>query len=131
MNRPLTKQQQSVYDFIRERIADRGYGPTVREIAKHMEIRNPNGVMCHLRALEKKGMITRAANKSRAIKLTEPQSKVAGGSLPIAGSVLGGSCLPITNPSHPPYDLSGLASVGSSVYRVLDDSLVEVHVMAG
>lgn len=131
MNRPLTKQQQTVYDYIRDQIVARGYGPTVREIGTHMEIKSPNGVMCHLRALEKKGMITRAANKSRAIELTEPLSRITGASLPIAGSVLGGSCLPITNPSQPPYDLSALASPGGSVYRVLDDSLVEVHVMAG
>jgi repressor LexA len=71
MNR-LTKQQQTVYDFIREGMIARGYGPTVREIGEHMGIRSPNGVMCHLRALEKKGFIVRSANKSRAIELAEP-----------------------------------------------------------
>ncbi len=61
----LTDRQQAVYEFIREKILKRGYGPTVREIGEQMEIRSPNGVMCHLRALERKGMIkgplTRAA----------------------------------------------------------------------
>ena len=71
MNR-LTKQQQLVYDFIRQCMIARGYGPTVREIGEHMGIRSPNGVMCHLRALEKKAMILRTANKSRAIELAEP-----------------------------------------------------------
>jgi repressor LexA len=68
----LTQQQQTVYDFIRQQMIARGYGPTVREIGQHMEIKSPHGVMCHLRALEKKGMIRRSANKSRAIELTEP-----------------------------------------------------------
>jgi repressor LexA len=71
MNR-LTQQQQAVFDFIRDCMSTRGYGPTVREIGQHMDIRSPNGVMCHLRALEKKGHIRRSANKSRAIELTQP-----------------------------------------------------------
>lgn len=71
MNR-LTAQQQAVYDFIRECMISRGYGPTVREIGEFMNISSPNGVMCHLRAIEKKGYIHRVANKSRAIELTEP-----------------------------------------------------------
>jgi repressor LexA len=71
MNR-LTAQQQAVYDFIRDGISSRGYGPTVREIGQHMAIKSPNGVMSHLRALERKGFIVRSANKSRAIELTDP-----------------------------------------------------------
>ena len=70
MARPLTARQQQVYDFIQERIATRGYGPTVREIGEFLGIKSPNGVMCHLRALERKGMISRLANKSRAIEIT-------------------------------------------------------------
>ena len=50
----LTLRQREVYDFISEKIHDRGYGPTVREIGDHFEIRSPNGVVCHLKALEKK-----------------------------------------------------------------------------
>lgn len=65
----LTDRQQEVYDLIRTLIYDRGYGPTVREIGEQFGIKSPNGVMCHLRALERKGLITRKANKSRAIEL--------------------------------------------------------------
>lgn len=71
MNR-LTAQQQAVYDFVRQCIFSRGYGPTVREIGEHMAIKSPNGVMSHLRALERKGVISRSAKKSRAIELTDP-----------------------------------------------------------
>lgn len=88
MNR-LTQQQQTVYDFIRDCMVARGYGPTVREIGLHMGIRSPNGVMCHLRALEKKGMIRRSANKSRAIELAEPLLR-ADLSLSVSGSTASG-----------------------------------------
>ena len=71
----VTKRQQAVYKFIREKIRGRGYGPTVREIGSHFGISSPNGVVCHLKALEKKGLIIREPNMSRAIQLaTEPGS---------------------------------------------------------
>ena len=48
----LTERQREIYDFIREKIETRGYGPTVREIGLGFDIKSPNGVMCHLKALE-------------------------------------------------------------------------------
>ena len=56
----------------------RGYGPTVREIGNEFGIRSPNGVMCHLKALEKKGLIIREAHMARAIQLAnQPISRSA------------------------------------------------------
>jgi repressor LexA len=49
----LTARQRQVFDLIRDKINTRGYGPTVREIGEHFDINSPNGVMCHLKALEK------------------------------------------------------------------------------
>jgi len=66
----LTDRQQEVLTYIRDRIAD-GLPPTVREIGRELGIRSPNGVRCHLEALEKKGLIRRDAYKSRAIWLAE------------------------------------------------------------
>ena len=31
----LTKRQKAVYEFIRDKIRNRGYGPTVREIGEN------------------------------------------------------------------------------------------------
>src|SRR6185436_13837098 len=85
----LTDRQKDVYDFIRDKIRNRGYGPTVREIGGRFNISSPNGVMCHLKALEKKGLITREPNMSRAIMLaTETPS--GGGGLPLAGRIAAG-----------------------------------------
>ncbi|MDA1050379.1 MAG: transcriptional repressor LexA [Planctomycetota bacterium] len=85
----LTKRQAAVYDFIRDKIVNRGYGPTVREIGERFEISSPNGVMCHLKALEKKGLIRRTPNKSRAIELTREAVREASG-IPMAGTVAAG-----------------------------------------
>src|ERR1044072_7016686 len=67
----LTERQKDVYEFIRDKIRNRGYGPTVREIGDEFDISSPNGVMCYLKALEKKGLMTRKKNMSRAIQLTK------------------------------------------------------------
>ncbi|HEX3727230.1 MAG TPA: transcriptional repressor LexA [Pirellulales bacterium] len=84
----LTDRQKEVYLFIRDKIRGRGYGPTVREIGDHFHISSPNGVMCHLKALEKKGLITREPNMSRAIQLAAEPIEERG--LPLAGRIAAG-----------------------------------------
>lgn len=65
--RPMTPRQAEVLEFIR---ANSGmYGPTVREIAAQFGIRSPNGVVSHLRALEKKGVIRRRPGCHRGIEV--------------------------------------------------------------
>jgi repressor LexA len=85
----LTSRQKEIYDFLKDKIVNRGYGPTVREIGNQFGIRSPNGVMCHLKALEKKGLITRESHMSRAIQLTEPLRGAT--SLPLAGQIAAGN----------------------------------------
>jgi repressor LexA len=87
----LTERQRAMYDFVRAKIFERGYGPTVREIGNHFGIRSPNGVMCHLRALEKKGVIQRERNMSRAIQLVDYSPGEVG--LPLAGTIAAGTPL--------------------------------------
>ena len=84
----LTSRQRDVYKFIREKIRGRGYGPTVREIATRFDINSPNGVVCHLKALVKKGMITREPNMARAIRLAAEPIEERG--LPLTGTIAAG-----------------------------------------
>jgi len=84
----LTERQKDVYEFVRDKIRNRGYGPTVREIGDHFHISSPNGVMCHLKALEKKGLIPREPNMSRAIQLAAEPIEERG--LPLAGRIAAG-----------------------------------------
>lgn len=68
----LTDRQEMVLQFIQASINERGYPPTLREIGNHMGIRSTNGVNDHLRALERKGYLTREDMKSRALRPTLP-----------------------------------------------------------
>src|SRR5271166_6015362 len=83
----LTDRQQQVLHYIRQSIHDRGYPPTLREIGAHMGIRSTNGVNDHLRALERKGYLTREDMKSRALR---PAPRVFGEQGPEGEHVPGG-----------------------------------------
>jgi repressor LexA len=61
----------------------------VREIGLGFNIKSPNGVMCHLKALEKKGLIIRQEFSARAIQLVDHRPPTAG--LPLLGNVAAGS----------------------------------------
>lgn len=125
----LTKRQQEVYDFIVEKIRARGYGPTVREIGTAFDIKSPNGVMCHLQALVKKGLITREPNMSRAITITREQDRAPG--IPLAGSIAAG--LPIeTFEQTERIDFSDMLSDERHyALKVRGESMIEDHIDNG
>jgi hypothetical protein len=64
----LTRRQEEILEYINASIQERGYPPTIREIGKQMGIRSTNGVNDHLKALERKGVLTRDDLKSRALR---------------------------------------------------------------
>jgi repressor LexA len=64
----LTDRQREIYDWIVTWCEQRGYAPTVRELAKAFEFSSPNGAYCHLSALAKKGWITWVPNVCRTIR---------------------------------------------------------------
>jgi repressor LexA len=127
----LTERQREVYEFIREKIRSRGYGPTVREIGLQFKIASPNGVMCHLKALEKKGLITREPNMSRAIMLATESVDGRGGGLPLVGQIAAGAL-------HEAIEQSELVDFGEMfnvdnayVLKVKGDSMIEDQICDG
>jgi repressor LexA len=66
---PATDRQREILAFVRERTEVVTCGPTVREIMQHFGFRSPNGAMCHIRALEKKGLLRRRARQTRGIEV--------------------------------------------------------------
>lgn len=126
----LTDRQKNVYEFIREKIQNRGYGPTVREIGEDFGISSPNGVMCHLRALEKKGLIKRSPNKSRAIELTREAIDEARG-LPLCGTIAAG----MTNLAFEQGDRIDFAEFFTKkslfVLEVRGDSMIDAQIADG
>ena len=127
----LTEKQKAVYEFIRDKIRNRGYGPTVREIGLHFGIRSPNGVMCHLKALERKRLITREPNMSRAIRLTAEPLRDTG--LPLVGRIAAG-VLHEAIQQDERIDFSAIFANQDQnlfVLKVEGDSMIEDHIADG
>jgi repressor LexA len=125
----LTERQREVYELIRDLIRTRGYGPTVREVGSHFNIKSPNGVMCHLKALEKKGLITRDPRMSRAIQLATETPQ--GHGLPLAGRIAAGLLSPAIE-QHERIDFGELFNSDDLfVLEVNGDSMIEDHIADG
>lgn len=73
---PLTPRQAEVLDFIQRFMAEHAYSPIYREIGAALGIRTPNGVACHLKAMQKKGWITILPGCARGILLVDRLAEV-------------------------------------------------------
>ena len=69
MARKITKRQQQIYDFIRAYQQEKGYPPSVREMAAAVGLSSPSTVHAHLSALEERGLIKRDKTKPRALEV--------------------------------------------------------------
>jgi repressor LexA len=130
----LTTRQMAVFEFIRDRILARGYGPTVREIGEHFQISSPNGVMCHLRALEKKGLLHRVRKQDRAVARAielAPEILAENKGLPLIGSVAAG----MTTLAWEQSERVDFAEMFSKkimfVLKVNGDSMIEAQISDG
>lgn len=69
MARKITKRQREIYEFIRSYQHDKGYPPSVREMAAAVGLSSPSTVHAHLQALEEHGLIRRDSTKPRALEV--------------------------------------------------------------
>ena len=95
MRKDLTDKQELIFDFIKGSIRESGFPPTVREIGDRFGI-TPKGAYDHLKAIEKKGFIRCAQNKSRAIELLADREEVVpldAVNIPLVGRIAAGAPL--------------------------------------
>ncbi len=126
----LTRRQTNILEFVQERLRAGGAGPTVREIADRFDIQSPNGVTGHLRALERKGYISRRPHKSRSITLS-PQWTAQFRGFPMAGRVHAGAMHEAVEVSER-VDFSAMFKKrGTYVLRVEGESMIDAHIADG
>ena len=127
----LTARQRQAYDFIRSFIEAHSYSPTLKEIAGALGITGNVGVLRHLEALERQGLLCRTPRNSRAIVLTEAPR--GGQALPLIGMIRAGL------PQLAQQERSGevvvdpalIRSPDSFVLRVLGDSMIDAQICSG
>lgn len=138
----ITKRQQAVLDDIERHIAEKGYGPTVREVCEDLGLSSPSTVHVHLKALEEKGFIKRDPLKSRSISLTYAVEQAIDSfvsevrdivSVPLVGSVAAGMPIlaeeNITDHLKLPTEIVGDAP--SFMLSVRGDSMIEIGINDG
>lgn len=129
----LTPRQKNIYIFIRSKIQGRGYGPTVREIGLEFHIKSPNGVMCHLKALQKKGLIHREPNMSRAIQLLdEPTNAPPPTGVPLLGRIAAGPMTEAIEQTDEALEFTEWQnSENKFALRVNGNSMIDEHIADG
>ena len=137
----LTHRQEMVLQYIQSSITERGYPPTLREIGNFMGIRSTNGVNDHLRALERKGYLTREDMKSRALRPTVFDVKSNGTNGAHVGGYAGVAAVngvngmgavngaPHNGNGHGVADAARAYGNGHSQSTAHDDSFVEIPIL--
>jgi len=115
----LTPRQRQILEFIQESIASYGLPPTRAEIAQALGFRSANAAEEHLRALQRKGVISLIAGTSRGIVLKDALREQLG--LPLIGRVAAGR--PILAEEH----IEGRYQLDPALFRPRADYLLRVR----
>jgi len=123
VSKTLPPRQKSLLIYIKTFLAERGYVPTLAEMAKALGVSSLQAVKEHLIALERKGYLRRHPGQPRAIELLSDRAEDEG--IPILGRVMAGppmlalenweGTLPFKPPKHDGQAYFALRITGDSM----------------
>ncbi|GCE25322.1 lexA repressor [Dictyobacter alpinus] len=121
--------QRRMYDFIVNYMKSEGMPPTNREIGRELNIASTGHVDYHLTMLEKKGLISRQAKKSRGIKLTKQTQD----GIPVMGHIAAGEPLDIFPGATESVDVGRNFTDIDNTYALVvrGRSMIEDHICDG
>jgi repressor LexA len=134
----LTRQQRAIRDFIEREVAAGRPCPSQREIAGRFGFASKTAVVCHIRALVKKGALAIDAGKARSLRLMSPAraARPATVGIPLFGSIPAGfgrereqeagECIPVTIES-----IGFKPTRNTFALRVSGDSMIGRHICDG
>lgn len=125
--KPITGRQKEALDFINSFIRDKGYAPSLRELAAFLNTKNLSTAQYFIRQLEKKGYLKREHYKNRGITPIAPKQTV-----PLLGNIAAGEPIePIENPESIEVPQNIKLNAGKSYYalRVKGDSMMDMGVL--
>lgn len=135
--KPRGATQERVLAYIQSEIRERGYAPSVREIADAVGLRSTSTVHGHLTRLEKKGLLYRDAMKPRAIGVVGPAASEDLAErvheIPVVGHVAAGAPILAEQNIEEMLPLPiGLTGDGEHfILRVKGESMVNAGILSG
>jgi repressor LexA len=134
-DKPATERQRRILQAITEFTSERGYPPSVREIGERVGLSSSSTIHAHLKALEKRGLISRDPTKPRALR-SEVGSQAARDAMvvPIVGKVAAGIPITATENLEGEFVLpSAFVPRASDAFmlRVQGDSMIEAAILDG
>lgn len=130
--RKPTARQKAVFEFIKKHILNKGFPPTVREVAGHFGFASPLSAQLHINALVKKGFIRKSPFKQRTIEIPglRPSEETK---IPLLGRVRAGAPLLAWE------EIEDYISVDRDIFRiengfalrVTGDSMIEAGIFEG
>lgn len=130
----LTPRQFEVLQYVQGYQRQKGYSPTMQELADHFSVSKVT-IFEHLGALEKKGWLSRAKYRARSLRIdpgvTVPQPQGEPG-IPLAGYIAAGRPIEaIADDSRVNLAEMFAAHGDTFVLRVRGDSMIEEHIADG
>jgi repressor LexA len=128
----LTKRQKELVDYLDGYIGKHGYAPTLEEIGRHFGLTSLATIHKHLTNLERKGLIRRKWNRSRALEVVAQQRRSGALELPLLGRVAAGSPIEALEQSDTiavPEELVGRGE--TFVLQVKGSSMVKEGILDG
>lgn len=123
----LTKRQRAIYRFLRDEIRKKGRPPSLREIGHRFRIKSSGGAACHLKALERAGLIEREPGRARSIRLVKEPPHA----LPLLGRIGAGGLREAVEcaETFDPQEIIGPG--GRAVLAVEDDIFIGLDIAPG
>ena len=127
-----TKRQQAVLEFIRAHLIEKGFPPTVREIAANFSFASPLSAQLHINALIKKGFLKKTPFKQRSLEIIglKPAEDTK---VPLLGTVRAGA--PILAEENIEYyiniDKSLFRTEDGFALKVIGDSMIDAGILEG
>lgn len=127
----LTKRQSEILDYLKLFIDENKYPPAIREVAAHFNI-SVKGAYDHIKALEKKSVITCNTNTSRSIGIVNEKEDTSV-AIPILGKIAAGGPILIEENFESYINIStDLIKKGEHfALNVVGDSMINAGILPG
>ena len=133
--KPLTLRQEAVRDFIEKFRQGKGMPPSLRDIQGHFGFASPNAAAKHVAALQRKGVLRKAAGLARGLVLAGGEARSLT-EIPVLGAIVAGHPLG-QNEERDGCVHVDLATLGipknarTFALRVRGDSMLGAHIVDG